>query len=435
MNKLWAVIRREYLAKVQTRAFIISTILGPVLMAGIFVLPILMDRPSSTKRIAVVDAASGNLGQRVVEALSGARIGSGPDGRPRYEVVGVVGKGHVEQVRDSLIRLTGARDSASSLDGFLVVTDGSLDSARVAYYGVNVGSFKDMSVLENALEPVYLTERLERRGVSADVVADFKAGLNIRGAKVVQGKLTGESGEASFFLSYIMAFVLYIALLLYGIQVMTSVLEEKNSRIMEVLASSLTPFQLLLGKVIGVGAAGVTQLAIWIGAAMFITSNVATILGLFNVPAEAATSVSVPMISTGLLVVFLLFFIVGFFLYASAYAAIGAMTNSVQEAQQSATIVNIFIVVGFLSIFSLLSDAGGTTARILSMIPFFAPMVMPVRYSVAPLPITEVALSLALTILGMLAVVWLAARIYRVGILSYGKKPTLREVGRWLRTG
>ena len=434
MNKLWAVIRREYLAKVQTRAFVVSTILGPVLMAGIFVLPVLMDRPSSIKRIAVVDAASGNLGQRVVEALKGARTGRGPDGRPRYQIVGVVGKGHVEAVRDSLIRLTGASDSVSDLDGFLIVTDGSLDSARVTYYGVNVGSVKDMSILEDALEPAYLSERLERRGVSADVIADFRTGLDIRGAKVVQGGLTGESGEASFFLSYIMAFVLYIALLLYGIQVMTSVLEEKNSRIMEVLASSLTPFQLLLGKVVGVGAAGVTQLAIWISAAMFITSNIASILGLFNVPPEAATAVSVPVIGTGLLVVFLLFFIVGFFLYASAYAAIGAMTNSVQEAQQSATIVNIFIVVGFLSIFSLLSDAGGTTARVLSMIPFFSPMVMPVRYSVSPLPVTEVAVSLLLTILGLLAVVWLAARIYRVGILSYGKKPDLRTLARWIRT-
>jgi ABC-2 type transport system permease protein len=203
---------------------------------------------------------------------------------------------------------------------------------------------------------------------------------------------------------------------------------------MEVLASSLTPFQLLFGKVIGVGSAGVTQLAIWIGAAMLITANIASLLGLFNVPAEAAAEVTVPVISAGLLVIFLLFFIVGFFLYASAYAAIGAMTNSVQEAQQSATIVNIFIVVGFLSIFSLLSDAGGTTARVLSMIPFFSPMVIPVRYSVAPLPLAEVAISLVLTILGMVGIVWLAARIYRVGILSYGKKPGLRTLWQWIRT-
>ncbi|MGH7656791.1 MAG: ABC transporter permease, partial [Gemmatimonadales bacterium] len=403
MNKLWAVIRREYLAKVRTKAFIVGTILGPILMAGLFVLPVLMDQPSSTRRIGVVDAAGGQLGNRVVRVLEEARIGEGAESRPRYMVVRVDGHDDPNRIRDSLVARTGVSDSTDDLDGFLVVTEASLDSSEVTYYGVNAGSFSDMAALENVLEPVFLSEKLERRGVPLELVADVRGGLDLDGAKVVAGSLTGESGEASFMLSYIMAFVLYIALLLYGIQVMTSVLEEKNSRIMEVLASSLTPFQLLLGKVVGVGAAGITQLGIWIGAAMLITANIAAIVGTFTggVPAESAgAGMSAPLISPGLLVVFLLFFLVGFFLYAAAYAAIGAMTNSVQEAQQSATIVNIFIVVGFLSIFSLLSDAGSTTARILSLIPFFAPMVVPVRYSVSPLPLPEVALYLTLTVLG-----------------------------------
>lgn len=437
MKKLWAVIRREYLSKVRTKAFIVGTILGPIFMAGLFILPVLLDQPSSTRKVAVVDAAEGQLAESVVQALEEARIGEGDESRPRYRVTLVDGHQDLERVRDSLVARTGVSDSTGDLDGFLVVTETSLDSSEVTYYGVNVGSFSDMASLESSLEPVYLSEKLERRGVPAELVSDIRGGLDLEGAKVEAGSLTGESGEASFLLSYVMAFVLYIALLLYGIQVMTSVLEEKNSRIMEVLASSLTPFQLLLGKVIGVGAAGLTQMGIWLGAAMLITANLAAIVGTFTGGASAESAgagMSAPLISPGLVVVFLLFFLVGFFLYAAAYAAIGAMTNSVQEAQQSATVVNIFIVVGFLSIFSLLSDAGSTTAKIFSLIPFFAPMVVPVRYSVSPLPVAEVALYLALTILGMLGVIWVAARIYRVGILSYGKKPTMRELGRWLKT-
>jgi ABC-2 type transport system permease protein len=292
-----------------------------------------------------------------------------------------------------------------------------------------------MAILERIVEAVLRTERLERQGVDPELVRAASGRVSLETAKITDGRLTGESGQASFMLAYVMSFLLYFALLIYGIQVMTSVIEEKTNRIMEVLASSLTPFQLMAGKVIGVGAVGVLQLAIWVGTAMFLSANAAMIAGLFNMPPEAAAQMPIPAISGGLLVVFLAFFLIGFFLFAAAYAAVGAMCNTVQEAQQASTVLTMVVAVGFISIFSLLNDPNGGLAKVFSLIPFFAPIVMPVRYSLTSIPLIEVLTSLAITIATMLLIAWLAGRIYRVGILMYGKKPTLRELTHWIRTG
>jgi ABC-2 type transport system permease protein len=203
---------------------------------------------------------------------------------------------------------------------------------------------------------------------------------------------------------------------------------------MEVLASSLTPFQLMAGKVIGVGAVGLFQLTIWVGTAMFLSTNAAMIAGVFNMPPESAAQMPIPSISLDLLVVFLSFFLVGFFLFAAAYAAIGAMCNTIQEAQQASTLLTLLVAFAFISIFSLLNEPNGSLAKILSMIPFFAPIVMPVRYSLTSISLLEVLTSLAITVGGMLLIAWLAGRIYRVGILMYGKKPSLKELMHWVRT-
>jgi ABC-2 type transport system permease protein len=223
-----------------------------------------------------------------------------------------------------------------------------------------------------------------------------------------------------------------MTLLLYGIQVMTAVIEEKSNRIVEVLVSSLTPFQLLLGKVIGVGAVGLVQLGIWGGAGFYVTTVLGGRSG--EPAAGGAAQFSLPQISMDLVVVVLLFFILGFFLYAALYAAIGAMCNSQQEAQQANTPVTMIIALGMISMFALINEPSGTLARVLSFVPLFAPIVVPVRFAIAPLPAVEVALSVLCMVAGILFVIWVAARIYRVGILSYGKKPSLGELWRWIRT-
>jgi len=436
MHKLWAVIRREFQTRVQSKAFVISTILGPLLMGFMMVMPILMaSRETGSKRIVVIDGAGGNFGQSLERELSEARRGGGTDAQPRYEVIRIAARGRVQAVQDSLVPFTGlARDTVHRLDGLLIATDSAVDAGVVKYLGDNVGSMSDMGMLENFIQNVILSERLQRRGVDPAIVRAASGRVNLVTAKISEGRLTGESGAASFALAYAMAFILYLALLIYGIQVMTSVLEEKSNRIMEVLASSLTPFQLMAGKVVGVGAVGLLQLGIWVGTAMFLSHNAVAIAGFFNMPPESAAQMPLPAISWDLLIVFLAFFTVGFFLFAAAYAAVGAMCNTMQEAQQYSTAVTLLVAVSFFSIFSLLNDPNGSLARVFSLIPFFAPIVMPVRYSLTSIPLYEVALSFAITVLGLFGVAWIAGRIYRVGILMYGKKPSLKEVFHWVRT-
>ncbi len=435
MHKLWAVIRREFQARVQTKAFVIGTVLGPVIMGCMFVLPVLLsNRETRPKHIVVVDAASGQFGVKLERALAEERRGTGATAKPKYVVTRIPAAGRLAEVRDSLIRLTGlARDTVHQIDGLLIASDQAFESGKVEYLGDNVGSPSEMGQLGNLVGQPILTERLERKGVDPVLVREAQGRIDLNTSKITEGRLTGESGDASFALAYAMAFLLYFSLLIYGIQVMTSVIEEKSNRIMEVLASSLSPFQLMAGKVIGVGAVGLLQLGIWVGTAAFLSANAVMITGLLNMPPGAAAQMPLPAIRPDLLIVFLAFFLVGFFLFAAAYAAVGAMCNTMQEAQQASSVLTLIVLAGFISIFSLLNEPNGTLARVMSMIPLFAPIVMPVRYSLTSISWLEVLTSLGLTILGMFAVAWLAGRIYRVGILMYGKKPSLRELAHWVR--
>jgi ABC-2 type transport system permease protein len=278
-------------------------------------------------------------------------------------------------------------------------------------------------------------ERLGRAGVDPAILMVATAPISLETSRVSNGQVSGESGESSFILAYVMSFLLYMALLLYGNQVMGSVLEEKSNRIMEVLVSSLTPFELMLGKVLGVGSVALLQLGIWTGTAKVLTSQRVAIAGLLGAEPSAAMSMPIPAISGGLLVVYLSFFVLGFFLYSAAYAAVAATVSTQQEAQQAALPVTMCIVVGLIMMFGLLDEPNGTLARTMSLIPLFAPFVTPVRYSLSPLPLMEVLASAGLTALGVLAVAWVAARIYRVGILMYGKRASIVEILRWIRTG
>jgi len=217
---------------------------------------------------------------------------------------------------------------------------------------------------------------------------------------------------------------------------MSSVVEEKTSRIAEVLMSSVTPFQMMLGKVFGVGAAALLQLVIWGTTATLVTTYRAQLAKLFGASPEAMSSMAtmkLPSLRPDLLAVFLIYFVLGFLLFAAMYAAVAAMCNSQQEAQQAVVPVSMTMVVGYVTMFSMLNDPTGSLATTLSLIPLLAPFVVPVRYSLAPIPLPELLLSIALTFGAMLLVVWIAGRIYRVGILLHGKRPKLREVLRWVR--
>lgn len=437
MNKVFAVIRREFIERVRTKSFLIGTFLVPLMMGLFGYLPALLaKRETGSKRIVVLDAAQGAIGDSVVGLLGRDSIGAGETRRPRFLVTHVRAGERLPELRDSVVARIGLQDGPwDAPDGVLSLTDEAVESGRIGYLGSNVGSFRDMGAMERTIEPALRKERLLRKNADAALIEAANVRLDLISNKVTNGKVTGESGEQTFFLAYFVNFLMYLVLLLYGIQVMSSVIEEKTNRIVEILISSLTPFQMLLGKVIGVGAVGLVQVGIWGATAFFVTS----VLGGNMTPQTTgldgtSSGVSLPSISAGLVTVVVVFFLLGYFFYSSLYAAVGAMCNTQQEAQQANTPVTMTIAVGMVSVFAVINDPSSDLARLLSFIPLFAPMAVPVRYALSPLPVVEVLGSVVAMIIGILVVVAIAGRIYRVGILSYGKRPNFKELWRWVRT-
>jgi len=417
VRKVLAVIRREFVERVRQRWFWVMALLGPVIFAVIFYLPTLLGRGGGVKHIAVVDGSTSVFGSQITERLNQAsavfvavRVPSGPN------------------VVDSLTAEVGAK----RLDGFLLVSDVTVDSGKAEYRASNVSSFVATGTLQQALRDLVSATRLEREGVDTDVVARARVPIALDTKKISGGKTTGESGAQSFTLAYFMAFILYFAILVYGINVMSSVLEEKTSRIVEVLVSSLGPFQLMLGKVLGVGAVSIFQFAIWGVSGRLLVSQRRRLIGAGGV-GDAGQVWQLPHISAETLLLFIGCFICGFLLYSAMFAAVGAMSSNEQEARQAQQPVMYLVMIAFFSMFAMINDPGSSLAVTLSLIPFTSPIAMPVRWAAGNLPAGQIALSFAILLLTIVAVTWVASRIYRVGILMTGKRPSVKELVRWVR--
>ncbi len=434
MSKVFAVVRREFVERVRSRAFVIATILLPLLMFGfIFAQVAIMSGGDRTQSVALVDATSSGLGAEIASRLGSQMFDNGTT--PKFKVERVAADGRTDAIRDSLIGLTGfsRRERPESFDGVLVLTDSSYATGRTTFY--SSGGIKAIDELRSTVSETLTESRLTRNGVDPAVVAQAMSPARIETRKVSDGKLTGDSGGASVLLGYFMGFILYLAILILGQQTASSVIEEKTSRIMEILASSLTPFQMLIGKIVGVGLTGLLQLTIWGGTVYLLGSQRQHLAGLFGANAQALSRLPIPTMPFDLLLIFLAFFGLGFFMYGALYAMVGSLVNSMQEIQQFILPVTLPVVFGFLGMISVINDPQSTLGIVFSFIPLFAPFVMPVRWAMSSVPVLELALSIASMIAGVIAVAWLAGRIYRTGILMYGKKPTVKEIFRWVKAG
>ncbi len=414
MRKVWAVIRREFVERIRTKAMWISALLGPVFFAALIFLPLLM-ATGGRKTIVVVDATTTGFGARATAALPEQHFGV-------QRVTPGAG------VLDSLTHEV----SEGRLDGFLLITDSLLEQGAAEYRASNVSSFTTIERLERSLQQVTVRTRLEREGVDPAVVGRAQVRVELGTKKISRGRTTDESAGQSFSLAYFMGIILYVAITLYGVNVMNSVLEEKTTRIIEVLVSSLRPGQLMTGKLIGVGAVSLVQFLIWgLSGWVMISQRTRIASGLGGTGELSVFAVPEVSLATG--VVFLIYFLGGFFLYSAMFAAAGALSSTDQEARQAQVPVTLLLLVAFLGMFSMLNDPGSTFAVTLSMIPFTSPIAMPVRWAAGSLPVSELLLSVAILLTGIVAVTWIAARIYRVGILMTGKRPSPREVLRWVR--
>ncbi len=422
MRKIWVIIRREFLERIRTKWFVISTILGPVFMIAMLVIPILVGTSGGRERsIIVVDVTSSPFGQRITDELDRSQ--------PIQARRVIAELADLESIKDSLSDLVRLK----AYDGFLVVTDQTLEDGKADYYGTNVSSPRDMQILSRYMQETTLTERLTRAGVDPQAVRQARVDVQVRTSKVSAVKGAAESGEGAFILAYIMWFVLYVSIIVYGVTIMGAVVEEKTSRVIEVLVSSVRPFQLLAGKIIGVGTVGLFQMLIWGVAGTTLLNHQQEVMRFLHLPIPAGAP-PLPHLSLATSAIFLSYFLLGYFLYAAMFAAVASMSSTEAEARQAQTPIIMLLVVPTVLMIGILNDPGGRLGQILGLVPFFSPIAMPVRWAAAPVPMSELVASLVVLALTTIGVTWLASRIYRIGILMYGKRPTFPEIIRWIRT-
>jgi ABC-2 type transport system permease protein len=424
MAKLWAVISREYMERVRSKWFLFATIFGPVLFGALLIIPPLLALRTKASddiaNIVILDATGAGLGGRVAAAIPR------PVGAP-LPVVRVV----------SLDTLTRAESTAThevvrnATRGYLVLDNFTLAGDSARYAGRNASSIGDMETLTGVVRQSVLRTRLAQAHVDsaqAAAIAALKPQL-ITERLSEQGR--AGSGMVNAFAGFGMAFLLYMSIILYGQTVLRGVIEEKNTRVAEVVVSSVPTDTLLAGKVLGVGAVGMTQLIVWFTSGILMAKFRAPIL--IALGAKPDTT-ALPHVSFGAAVVLVLFFVLGYIFYSSLFAAVGAMVSNEQDAQQAATPVILLIVTPMLFLQTILLNPSSRTAEVLSWLPFSAPIIMPLRLIVTSVSWIEVGLTLLGVLAACAGAVWLSARIYRVGLLMYGKRPSLSEVARWVRS-
>ena len=312
--------------------------------------------------------------------------------------------------------------SDGKIDGFLWLSDSDLTNRKVVYSAKDVTDFEESIELRNAVQSAVVKRQLGQKGMSEVEVESVLKPIDLDSIRIEKGK-EGASGVAVFLVSFTMVMMLYVNVLVYGFAVMRSIIEEKNSRILEVLLSSVTAKQLLAGKIIGVGAVGLTQVAIWLAIA-----GGFSLIGLSSAGSTLA-NVHIPGIGV---VAFGIYFILGYFLYSTVYAALGSMVSSDQEAQQVQWPAMLPIIFSIVMATPVLQHPNSPLAFWASLVPFFTPILMFVRIMAETPPMWQILLSIVLMLLTTWGLLGLSSRIYRVGILMYGKRPTLPELRKWL---
>jgi len=425
IKKIGVVMGREYLQRVRKKTFIISTIALPLVMVTAITLSAVFSARGAGQRseIVLVDR-SGMLSEHLLGRLeaSGLAVTVVPPDSPEMEEAF-------------------ARAEEGDLSGILEVDSSTLESGFARWTGEDEPSALRRANLRQAVSQAAVRIRIEEVLGDAEAVEGFQrllAGGELEVVTLREESLDTFQRMAGFGAGFVGAMLLYVTLLTYGTMVMRATLEEKTGRIAEVVLSSLHPRELMLGKIFGVGAVGFTQLAIWIGALMLVASAaVPTLLALLpsEMPIDTDTlamlRAAVPAVGVALF--FLLCFTLGFLTYASLFAAVGAMCSSEEEAQQLQLPLVMLVVVPMALISPVLRDPSSTFAVLVSLFPLFSPVLMFARVASGAAPLWQAALSIVLMSGALFLVATIAGRIYRVGILMQGKRPTLPEIVRWAR--
>lgn len=417
MNKTLSLIKREYKTKIFSKGFVISTLLGPIIIIGIVFAPLLFQSYSEdqTLVIQVVDR-SGLLSDRLHELFSDTL----ENGQPRYIPL---------PLKDSIYE-TGKEQFYQAIEEgqvemLLIIPEDILEGGDITFIAASLTNRDLMQLARQRINAAINKIRLERAGLDPGEISQLTRPVGFKTVKISAGKETEKGFGDDWSVAFTFLMILYTTIIVYGQSVMRGALEEKTSRILEILLSSSNSFQLMMGKLFGIGFVGLTQYLIWALAAL-------GALTVMNISAPAAiTQIS---FSPGILGYFVLFFLIGYFEFSSLYAAAGAMCSSQDDAQAMSAPITFLIIIPFIISISLgVGDPSSSLSQILSMMPFFAPMLMFLRIQLSNPPLWEIATAVLINVLAIFLFTYLSAKIYRVAILIYGKRPTLPEIFRWLR--
>ncbi len=416
------IAKREYLARLRSKGFWISTIALPVMMAAWAVLPSLMVAKAKTsQKLAVVDRTHEVAGL-LRETLDD--LAKRTAGQVSFDLEVVEPETDAAAQRAALDQ----RVLDEEIAAWVWIDPEMLAENRVEYHAQSVSNFITQQALTGALSVAVQQVRLVESGYDPEIVAELSSSIDLETVRISAEGSRAEGGLGGFALAFAVFMMLYITTLIYGQQVMLGVLEEKSSRVVEVLLSTVDPLDLMAGKIVGIGLAGLTQLGIWFSLAAVLTAP-AVVAAMAFLPAGT----ELPTLPPILVLHFFLLFILGYFFYATFYAMIGSAFNNPQEAQQMASLAVIFVVLPWIFFLPILNDPDSTLAVVTSLIPIFTPFLMVLRIAVKMPPTWQILLGYFLTTALCGGMIWLCARIYRIGILMYGKKPSLRELWRWIR--
>lgn len=443
MRRSWVIFKREYGQAVRKKSFIFTTLLTPLLMVVPAVLPGLMISRGMGEKTAVVVDATGRLESAFAEGrhnllseISGKGevppIASGMKAPAALQVevdyVKASGDGAPE-ITGALARLTG-KDVAKErkVDAVLVVPADAFDSleARLTFYSRSASDMMTQERLGRVVNRAIEAHRLRSQGLDPEEIAKSLRSLKL---DVVQISRSGErvkGGEMNGVAGMLFAVLLFIPMLMWGVEIMRGILQEKTDRVVEILVSSMSPMELLTGKVLGLAAVGLTQVAVWLAMGIPVAAY-------FGAMAMAAGINMGQFLRPGLVPYFLVFYVLGYLVYVCVYAVGGAITNSEKEAQNVMAPVMIVVMGPWFVMAPIMLNPESTLSVGLSLFPLFSPVIMFMRILLGDPPFWQIALSVVLTSALVYGMFWATAKIFRVGILSYGKRPTPRELWTWLR--
>ena len=425
-NNVYAVIRREFLERVRKKSFLLTTLIMPVVFGAVMILPgaLAVMQTGKPLQILVLDE-TGWAGPAVVAAAPAKKsAGNTLDGKAEESAQGVATLQMAP--KDADLEKIKRQIGDGAVDGALLLESDDAHDLKATYFGQNLSNPQLFQMLDSRLDAVAVMHRLDGLGLDRSIADKLKGRVNVETVKVEKGGKTRKGSIMDFIMPLLLAMVIYMMIIMYGVAIMSGVMEEKNSKVVEVLLSGVRPFELMMGKIVGIASVGLLQYAIWflLGAVLFAANPM-------NFQAHMEGS-PVKLLQLVLLV---LYFVLGFIFYSSLYAAIGSCCSTQQETQQLQMPVTFGLVIPFVLMMPTLMTPNAGWVVALSLFPVTSPITMLLRAGAVEVPLWQIGASLALLALGTVGVAWAAGRIFRVGILMTGKRPTVPEIFRWMREG